>query len=184
MCKTSITRLLDHDVLPNFVMQLSGHKSPESLESYHKASRFHQQKMTDLLSLSDESAAKRSTVSSASFYDRETTLFTDTRPSASRATSTTPKVSFQGGFCSQVVPVSHKNKDEVISTGVYVKSQDYTGLFSGANIRNCVFNFCHQKGSDVEPGLSVCFKAAPDTPPQPRRRRAFIIESDSEDDLS
>ena len=41
VCKTSITRLLDHDVPPNFVMQLSGHKRPESLESYYKASKFH-----------------------------------------------------------------------------------------------------------------------------------------------
>ena len=184
MRETSITRLLDHDVPPDFLMQLSGHKRSENLESCHKASRFHQQNVSDLLSPGDEPAAKRSTVSTSSFYDRETILFTDTRPSASSTTSTTSKESSQAGLFSQVVPVSRENKDEIISTGVHVKPQDHTGLFSGANISNCVFNFCHQQGSNVQPCLSVCPKPTPDTPPPTCRRTAFIIESDSEDDLS
>ena len=120
--------------------------------------------MSDLLSLGDDPAAQCSAVSSALFYNRETTLFTDTRPSATSTTSTTPKESSQVGLCSQVVPLSDKNKDEIISTGVDVKPQDYTGLFSGANISNCVFNFCHQHGSNVQPSLSVCPKPTPDTP--------------------
>ena len=115
------TKLLDHDVPPNFVMQLSGHKRPESLESYHKASRFHKQKMPDLLSPGDEPAPKRSAVSSVSFYDRETTLFTDPKPSASSTTSTTSKESSQAGLFSQVVPVSYENKDEIISTKTKMK---------------------------------------------------------------
>ena len=111
-------------------------------------------------------------------------LFTDTRPSASSTMSTTPKESSQVGLCSQVVPLSDKNKDEIISTGVDVKPQDYTGLFSGADISNCVFNFCHQHGSNVQPSLSVCPKPTPDIPPASRCHRAFMIESDSEDDFS
>ena len=108
--------------------------------------------MSDLLSLEDQTAAKRSAVSSASFYNREMTLFTETRPSASSTTSTTSKQSSQARLCSKVVPVSHENKDEIIPTGVYVKPQDYIGLFSGANHRKPnMFNFTFS-------GLScVCF---------------------------
>ena len=40
--KTCISRLLDADVPENFVAQLSGHKSTESLQSYKSASAKHQ----------------------------------------------------------------------------------------------------------------------------------------------
>ena len=36
--KTSVRRLLEADVQPNFVAQLSGHKNLKSLDSYHSAS--------------------------------------------------------------------------------------------------------------------------------------------------
>ena len=36
--KTSVGRLLEADVQPNFVAQLSGHKNLKSLDSYHSAS--------------------------------------------------------------------------------------------------------------------------------------------------
>ena len=44
--KTCISRLLDADVPENFVAQLSGHKSTESLQSYKSASAKHQKRMS------------------------------------------------------------------------------------------------------------------------------------------
>ena len=57
--KTSITRLLDNDVPPTFVQQLSGHRNIESLNSYHKASKSHQIRMSDILSGGDESSKEK-----------------------------------------------------------------------------------------------------------------------------
>jgi integrase len=48
--KTSISRLLDADIPENYVAQLSGHKSIESLQSYKSAGQQHQRKMSLTLS--------------------------------------------------------------------------------------------------------------------------------------
>ena len=48
--KTSVGRLLEADVQPNFVAQLSGHKNLKSLDSYHSASLKRQQEMSAILS--------------------------------------------------------------------------------------------------------------------------------------
>lgn len=53
--KTCISRLLDADVPENFVAQLSGHKSTESLQSYKSASSKHQRRMSLTLSRVDRS---------------------------------------------------------------------------------------------------------------------------------
>ncbi len=47
--KTSISTLLDHDIHPLHVQQLSGHKNIESLNSYHSASLRKQKEMSDVL---------------------------------------------------------------------------------------------------------------------------------------
>ena len=44
--KTSVGRLLEADVQPNFVAQLSGHKNLKSLDSYHSASLKRQREMS------------------------------------------------------------------------------------------------------------------------------------------
>ena len=51
--KTCISRLLDADVPENFVAQLSGHKSTESLQSYKSTSAKHQKRMSLTLSRAD-----------------------------------------------------------------------------------------------------------------------------------
>ena len=48
--KTSIGRLLDGNFPENYVMQLSGHKSIQSLSAYKSASSSHQRQMSDTLS--------------------------------------------------------------------------------------------------------------------------------------
>ena len=51
--------MLEADVPPHLVAQLSGHKRVESLQSYHSASKKQQKRMSDILSYGDESAAKK-----------------------------------------------------------------------------------------------------------------------------
>ena len=48
--KTSVGRLLEADIQPNFVAQLSGCKNLKSLDSYHSASLKGQQEMSAILS--------------------------------------------------------------------------------------------------------------------------------------
>jgi len=47
--KTSVGRLFEADVQPNFVAQLSGHKNLKSLDSYHSASLKRQREMSAVL---------------------------------------------------------------------------------------------------------------------------------------
>ena len=47
--KTSVGRLLEADVQPNFVAQLSGHKNLKSLDSYYSASPKRQREMSAIL---------------------------------------------------------------------------------------------------------------------------------------
>ena len=62
--KTCISRLLDPDVPENFVAQLSGHKSTESLQSYKSASAKHQKRMSLTLSRADLSGSRDEALSS------------------------------------------------------------------------------------------------------------------------
>ena len=62
--KTCISRLLDADVPENFVTQLSGHKSTESLQSYKSASAKYQKRMSLTLSRADLSRSSDQTLSS------------------------------------------------------------------------------------------------------------------------
>ena len=62
--KTCISRLLDADVPENFVAQLSGHKSTESLQSYKSTSANHQKRMSLTLSRTDVSGSRDEALSS------------------------------------------------------------------------------------------------------------------------
>ena len=59
--------MLEADVPPHLVAQLSEHKRVESLQSYHSASKKQQKRMSDILSYGDESAANKG-ADSPSFY--------------------------------------------------------------------------------------------------------------------
>ena len=49
--KPTVTRLLDNDVDPIFVSQLTGHKRLESLNSYYRASKVQQQQISNIPSM-------------------------------------------------------------------------------------------------------------------------------------
>ena len=55
--KTPITNLLNSNIHPLHVSQLSGHKNIESLNSYHTASKFQQERMFQVLSSTISSSA-------------------------------------------------------------------------------------------------------------------------------
>ena len=71
--KTCISRLLDADFPENFVAQLSGHKSTESLQSYKSASEKHQRQMSDTLNRQP----------STSLTSEETTVLHQVQPTTS-----------------------------------------------------------------------------------------------------
>ena len=62
--KSCISRFLDADVPENFVAQLNGHKSMESLQSYKSASATHQKRMSLTLSRADLSRSRDEAFSS------------------------------------------------------------------------------------------------------------------------
>ena len=55
---TSVGRLLEADVQPNFVAQLSGHKNLKSLDSYHSASLKRQQEISTVLNRGPDTSAQ------------------------------------------------------------------------------------------------------------------------------
>ena len=56
--RTSVGRLLEADVQPNFVAQLSGHKNLKSLDSYHSASLKQQREMSAVLNRGPDTSAQ------------------------------------------------------------------------------------------------------------------------------
>ncbi|CAH3026737.1 unnamed protein product, partial [Porites evermanni] len=86
--KPCISRLLDADVPENFVAQLSGHKSTESLQSYMSASAKHQKRMSLTLSRADVSGSRDEALSSV--HNQEFEVVTrSTTDIASSSTTTT-----------------------------------------------------------------------------------------------
>ena len=84
--KTRISRLLENDVPPTFVTQLSGHKNIESLNSYHSASKEHQKRMSKIFSSGDEPSTKRFAASSVT---RPAEEFTPSKALLMETTSST-----------------------------------------------------------------------------------------------
>ena len=60
--KISISTLLNNDIHPLHVSQLSGHKNTDSLKSYHTASLKQQEKMSNMLSPNDCGSSSTSSV--------------------------------------------------------------------------------------------------------------------------
>ena len=113
--KTSISKLLDNNIHPLHVSQLSGHKNINNLKSYHAASRPKQQQMSKILAND----------------------FHATSTATSTAPSTAPS-------CSSVqhTPLVQASNLNSSSAQNHLGSTCHT--FSGANIQNCVFNIITQ----------------------------------------
>ena len=86
--KTCISRLLDADVPENFVAQLSGHKSTESLQCYKFASAKHQKRMSLTLSRADVSGSRDEALSSVHNQGFEVVTRSTTDIAASSTTNT------------------------------------------------------------------------------------------------
>ena len=87
--KTSVGRLLEADVQPNFVAQLSGHKNLKSLDSYHSASLKRQREMSAILS--------REPGTSAQSEVTQVRTSTATQQNAFTVQQIQPQVIFAGG---------------------------------------------------------------------------------------
>ena len=86
--KTCISTLLDADVPENFVAQLSGHKSTESLQSYKSATAKHQKRMSLTLSRADLSGPRDEALSSVHNQGFEVVTRSTTDIAASSTTNT------------------------------------------------------------------------------------------------
>ena len=118
--KTCISRLLDADVPENFVAQLSGHKSTESLQSYKSASAKHQKRMSLTLSRADLSGSRDEALSSVHNQGFEVVTRSTTDIAASSTTTT----------------LIDQSSDPLLSSTA--------PIFTGANIgsiRGCTFQF-------------------------------------------
>ena len=111
--KTSISRLLDADVLENYVMQLSGHKNIESLSSYKTPSSAHQRKMSMIVN--------RGLSVKTTEHREESAL---QKPSRSTVAYHRQDWSSETNFRAVEMPVFPNSKP----------------LFAGANTTNCAFN--------------------------------------------
>ena len=74
--KTSVGRLLEADVQPNFVAQLSGHKNLKSLDSYHSASLKRQREMSAILSREPGTSAQSEENQVITFTTTQQNVFT------------------------------------------------------------------------------------------------------------
>ena len=120
--KTCISRLLDADVPENFVAQLSGHKSTESLQSYKSASAKHQKRMSLTLSRADVSGSRGEALSSVHNEGFEVVTRSTTDIAASSTTTT----------------LIAQSSDQLLSSTA--------PIFTGANIGSisgCTFHIFH-----------------------------------------
>ena len=86
--KTCISRLLDAEVPENFVAQLSGHKSTESLQSYKSASAKHQKRMSLTVSRADVSGSRDEALSSVHNQGSQAVIRSTTDTAASSTATT------------------------------------------------------------------------------------------------
>ena len=87
--KTSVRRLLEADVQPNFVAQLSGHKNLKSFDSYHSASLKRQREMSAILN--------REPGTSAQSEENQVSTSTTTQQNVFTVQQIQPQAIFSGG---------------------------------------------------------------------------------------
>ena len=86
--ETSVGRLVEADVQPNFVAQLSGHKNLKSLDSYHSASLKRQREMSAILN--------REPGTSAQSEENQVSTSTTTQQNVFTVQQIRPQVIFAG----------------------------------------------------------------------------------------
>ena len=196
--KTGITRMLEADVPPHLVAQLSGHKRVESLQSYHSASKKQQKRMSDILSYGDESAANKR-ADSPSFHPHLQQTSRAQKQFRPTCTITTPPVEISdnaatnlqsGSSTSSIVgapdPGNRISVSSVLGLTVVPRTHtnqnpaEFVSMFAGTNINNCVFQF----SQNPVHGMPTSLKAITDNDhqaPKLKRRRTLILDSDDEE---
>ena len=170
--KTSISRLLDADIPENYVAQLSGHKSIDSLYSlnYKSAGQQHQRKMSLTLSriqTQTPSNVNQSTSSSPSLSQSAQRLFSSSTKttilSSSSLLSTTQENSFISA--SNVSPALNMTYPQATEVPLFAGSNVHT--ISGCNFHIYCGPVTVQQNHE-ETGKS-------------NKRRRLVIDSDEDD---
>ena len=169
--KAGITRMLEADVPPHLVAQLSGHKRVESLQSYHSASKKQQKRMSDILSYGDESAENKRADSPSFCLQQTSRAQKQFRPTC---TITTPLVEISdnattnmqsGSSTSSIVGApdpgnrisvpSDSGLTTVPRTQTNQNPDEFVSMFAGAIINNCVFQFSQNPVHGIPSSLKV-----------------------------
>ena len=168
--KTSISRLLDADIPENYVAQLSGHKSIDSLQSYKSAGQQHQRKMSLTLSRSQiqtQSNVNQSTSCNPRLSQSAQRMFSSstetTNLSSSSLWSTTQKNSFiSASNVSPALNITYPQATEV-------------PLFAGSNVHTISgCNFHIYRGP-------VTVQQNHEETGKSNKRRPLVIDSDEDD---
>ena len=176
--KTTSTRLMEENVPPTTIVQLTGHKRTESLASYHQASKSQQRSLSKTLSRkSDKEVISGNGAnicqSLASSSQISNVVENQNRPGQC-SPSQSKYVSKAGSMCgsssarrSPMVPV-----DVLSSVNTQLPIPALSSLFSNIGcIQNCTFQVF--QGHNAQPHSSPPFPA--------KRRRAVIYDSDSQE---
>ncbi len=170
--KTTITSLLDNEVHPLHVCQVTGHKNPDSLKHYHVASTKKRVEMSNILNDNDHAESRLVERSVAPSQSSAVSLVPSVVPPAQ---SNFP-MSSPGMNSSSSVPSS--NQQRLCSTAATVtarttvlnqtQDQNLESLFGGAVMNNCTFN--------------LQFYAAQQPKVRQAKRRRIVIESSDEEE--
>ena len=176
--KTTSTRLMEENVPPTTIVQLTGHKRTESLASYHQVSKSQQRSLSKTLSRkSDKEVISGNGAnicqSLASSSQISNVVENQNRPGPC-SPSQSKYVSKAGSMCgsssarrSPMVPV-----DVLSSVNTQLPIPALSSLFSNIGcIQNCTFQVF--QWHNAQPHSSPPFPA--------KRRRAVIYDSDSQE---
>ena len=170
--KTSISRLLDAHISENYVAQLSGHKSIDSLQSYKSTGQQHQRKMS--LTLSRGQIQTKSNVSqSTSCNPKSSQSGQRTFSSCTKTTNLSSSSLMSTGTTEENSFISASN----VSPALNMTSPQATEvpLFAGSNVHTisgCSFHI--YRGP-------VTIQQNKEETRKPSKRRRLVIDSDVDD---
>ena len=151
--KTTITSLIENDINPLHVSQLTGHKNTDSLKSYYSASSKMKKKMSDIINNPNNETTSTHHKASTSTI---TICNTENNPSTSTSAKNTTIIASQE-------TVNQSSSSSNIMPG----ESAMKNIFNGATMHNCVLNLNFNSSSVGSPGII-------------KRRKRIIIDSDSD----
>ena len=167
--KTSISRLLDADIPENYVAQLSGHKSIDSLQSYKSAGQQHQRRMSLTLS--------RSQIQTQANVNQSTSCNPSSSQSAQCMFSSSTKTTNMSlmSTAQENSLISASNVSPLASIEYYISTSHRSAFFAESNVHTisgCSFHI--YRGP-------VTVQQNHETTGKSNKRRRLVIDSDVDD---